>query len=65
VLRGGVQMVAPMKSCVRALAVISLLAILILSVVPGAFRPHAMILPPGFEHVAAYDRVLPLLGLLS
>ena len=53
-LRGGVQMVAPMKSCVRALAVTSLLAILVVSLVPGTLRPHTIILAPGFEHVAAY-----------
>jgi VanZ family protein len=43
-----------MKSCVRALAITSLLAIFVLSLVPGEFRPHTMILPPGLEHVAAY-----------
>ena len=42
------------NSCVRALTITSLLAILALSLVPGAFRPHTMILPPAFEHVAAY-----------
>jgi hypothetical protein len=42
------------KSCMRALATTSLLAILALSLVPGAFRPHTMILPFAFEHVAAY-----------
>ena len=30
------------------------LAILVLSLVPGTLRPHTMILPPGFEHVAAF-----------
>jgi VanZ family protein len=43
-----------MKTCVRALALTSLLAILVLSLVPGTLRPHTMILPPGLEHVAAY-----------
>jgi VanZ family protein len=47
-------MLAAMKSCVRALAIASLLAILVLSLVPGAFRSHTMILPSSFEHVAAY-----------
>src|SRR6516164_306775 len=42
-----------MKSCVRALAVTLLLAILVVSLVPGAFRPHTMIFPSGFEHVIA------------
>ena len=52
-----------MKSWVRALAITSLLAILVLSLVPGAFRPHTMILPPGFEHVAAYAVAAFFLGL--
>jgi VanZ family protein len=51
------------KSCVRALAITSLLAILALSLVPGAFRPHTMILPPAFEHVAAYAVAAFFLGL--
>jgi hypothetical protein len=50
-------------SWVRALAITSLLAILVLSLVPGAFRPHTMILPPGFEHVAAYAVAAFFLGL--
>jgi hypothetical protein len=41
----------------------SLLAILVLSLVPGEFRPHTMILPPGFEHVAAYAVAAFFLGL--
>jgi VanZ family protein len=56
-------MVTAMKSCVRALAITSILAILVLSLVPGAFRPHTMILPPGFEHVAAYAVAAFFLGL--
>jgi VanZ family protein len=51
------------KSCVRALAMTSLLAILALSLVPGGFRPHTMILPPAFEHVAAYAVAAFFLGL--
>jgi VanZ family protein len=43
------------KNCVLGLAITSLLAILALSLVPGVFRPHTMILPPAFEHVAAYS----------
>jgi VanZ family protein len=61
--RGGVQMVAAMKSCVGALAVTSLLAILVLSLVPGTLRPHTMMLPPGVEHVAAYAVAAFFLGL--
>ena len=56
-------MVAAMKSSARALAITSLLAILVLSLVPGEFRPHTMILPPGFEHVAAYAVAAFYLGL--
>jgi VanZ family protein len=52
-----------MKICVRALAITSLVAIFVLSLVPGEFRPHTMILPPGFEHVAAYAVAAFFLGL--
>ena len=52
-----------MKSCARVLATTSLLAILVLSLVPGEFRPRTMILPPGFEHVAAYAVAAFFLGL--
>jgi VanZ family protein len=54
---------APTKSHVRALAITSLLAILALSLVPGAFRPHTMILPSAFEHVAAYAFAAFFIGL--
>jgi VanZ family protein len=51
------------KSRVRALAIISLLAIFALSLVPGAFRPHTLILPSALEHVAAYAVAAFFLGL--
>jgi VanZ family protein len=50
------------NSCVRALAITSLLAILALSLVPGTFRPHTVILPSAFEHVAAYAVAAFFLG---
>jgi VanZ family protein len=43
------------NSRVRALPIDSLLTILALSLVPGEFGPHTMILPSAFEHVAAYS----------
>jgi VanZ family protein len=51
------------KSRVRALAITSLLAIFVLSLVPGEWRPHTIILPPGFEHVAAYAVAAFFVGL--
>jgi VanZ family protein len=36
------------------MAMASVAAILALSVVPGGLRPHTVVLPPAFEHVAAY-----------
>jgi VanZ family protein len=43
-----------MKRWWRALAVASVVSILALSLVPGTLRPHTVILPSAFEHVAAY-----------
>jgi VanZ family protein len=43
-----------MKSWLRVVAIASLVAILALSLVPGSFRPHTIILPPALEHVSAY-----------
>jgi VanZ family protein len=38
----------------RGAAFLSLFAILLLSLVPGEYRPHTSILPSEFEHVSAY-----------
>jgi VanZ family protein len=47
----------------RILAILCLFAILLLSLVPGDYRPHTQILPGGLEHVAAYTLAAFLLGL--
>jgi VanZ family protein len=52
-----------MKMTLRILALFSLIAILALSLVPGEYRPHTIILPSVFEHVAAYTGAGFLLGL--
>jgi VanZ family protein len=46
----------------RVAALFSLVAICILSLVPGEYRPHTLILPSVFEHVAAYTGAAFLLG---
>jgi VanZ family protein len=38
----------------RGAAFLSLFAILLLSLVPGEYRPHTSILPSEFKHVSAY-----------
>jgi VanZ family protein len=43
-----------MKSILPVVAFFALVAILILSLVPGEYRPHTMILPGAMEHVSAY-----------
>lgn len=52
-----------MKMTLRVLALFSLIAICVLSLVPGQYRPHTIILPSVFEHVAAYTVAAFLLGL--
>jgi hypothetical protein len=47
----------------RILAILCLFAILLLSLVPGDYRPHTQILPGGLEHVAAYTLAAFFLGL--
>lgn len=42
------------KIILRVGALLSLVSILVLSLVPGEYRPHTMILTSGLEHVAAY-----------
>jgi VanZ family protein len=46
----------------RVLALFSLVAICILSLVPGEYRPHTIILPSVLEHVVAYTVAAFLLG---
>jgi VanZ family protein len=42
------------KMALRIVALVSLIAICVLSLVPGEYRPHTIILPSVFEHVAVY-----------
>jgi VanZ family protein len=51
------------KTTLRFGALFALLAICVLSLVPGEYRPHTMILPAEFEHVAAYTVAALFLGL--
>src|ERR1700681_11311 len=51
------------KTTLRVGALFVVLAICVLSLVPGEYRPHTMILPAVFEHVAAYTVAALFLGL--
>jgi VanZ family protein len=51
------------KTTLRVAAVLSIFSICVLSLVPGEYRPHTMVLPSVFEHVVAYTVAALLLGL--